>query len=344
MSTKTMIDTGNIKTEPKTTSPVVQVAQRRNLVGRDWMELAFILLYPILLPLPILNVVAGILSVYALLSLAARERFALALIASAFALALGSIFRIGPAPPEFNVALQVMSLAPTLALAIGFRVFSKMRSAFMLMVLVAGVTVAVVFLLGAEAISGIFDEFKELAGSDPALNATVVGRLFETLRWLTPALIAAQTLLPVLLAWYLSPTLERMITGGKSDELATSPRYYWLTLTQWRLPQYTLGLLFLFAAGRLISDSLGLEEMKRMSDNLLFASVLVFSITGFAMVEYLFRRFRVAWIMRGLFYFLALASALPGTIFLAAVGLADTQFDLRNRIPAKRAEKPKVDL
>ncbi len=336
-----MIDADNTKTEPQAASPEAHIAQTRGFTGRDWMELAFILLHPVFLSLPILNVMAGILSLYALLSLAARGRMTLAFIASAFAIGLGSIIRIGATPPEFNIALLALSLGPTLALAIGFRMFSSMRSAFLLMSLVALATVAVVYSLGGEAITGIFDEFKALTESDPALNAAVIGQLLDTLRWLTPALIATQALLPIVLAWYLAPTLERMLTGGKSVELATSRNFRWLTLTQWRLPQYTLALLFVFAAGRLISDSMELENIKRLSDNLLFVSALVFSIAGFAMIEYIFRKYRVAWLMRGLFYFLALISALPGTIFLAAIGLADAQFDLRARLAALKARQAK---
>ncbi len=334
-----MIDTDNTKTEPQAASPEAHIAKERGFAGRDWMELAFILLHPVFLSLPILNVMAGILSLYALLSLTARGKMTLALIASAFAIGLGSVIRIGATPPEFNIALLAMSLGPTLALAVGFRMFSNMRSAFMLMSLVALATVAVVFSLGSDTITGIFDEFKELTESDPALNAALITQLLDTLRWLTPALIATQALLPIVLAWYLAPTLERMLTSGKSVELATSRSFHWLTLTQWRLPQYTLVLLFVFAAGRLISDSMELESIKRLSDNLLFVSVLVFSLAGFAMIEYIFRKYRVAWIMRGLFYFLALVSALPGTIFLAAIGLADAQFDLRGRLAALNKKK-----
>ncbi len=319
--------------------PNLSMTQRTYLARREWMELAFILLYPVFMPLPILNVLAGILSGYAVLSLTIRGKLGLTLVASAVALGLSSIIRLGDTPPEFNAALLVMSTAPILALALGFRLFASMQSAFMLMALVTTTIVGVVFALGGEAIGGIFDELKKLSDADPAMNATMMSQLIDTLRWLTPALIASQILLPLTLAWYLAPTIERVISGGRTVELATSHHFRWLTLTQWRLPRFTLTLLFIFAAGRLAAGAMGLEDVTRVCDNLLLITALTFSVTGFSLVEYVFRRFRVSWLMRGLFYFLAIASALPGTVFLAIVGLSDTQFDLRSKIPSRTADK-----
>ncbi len=339
-----MIEDGKTQAEIHMTSsmnqgtPDLSTRPSKYVAKREWMEFAFILLYPVFMPLPILNVVAGILSSYAVLSLTARGKLGLVLVASAIALGSSAMISFTATATEFNTALIVLSTAPILALALGFRWMASMKSAFMLMALVSAIVVGLIYALGAEVIGGIFNELNELAAANPELDAVRIGRLVETLSWLTPALIAIQALLPVTLTWYLAPTIERVLSSGQTVELATSRNFHWLTLTQWRLPRVALVFVFVFAAGRLLADSMGIEEIKRVCDNLLLISVLVFSITGFAVVEFVFRRFRVTWTMRLMFYLLALISALPGTVFLAIIGISDTHFDLRSKILSRAAK------
>jgi len=332
--------TSSVSTMSPATAP--EALPAKYPVGRNWMEFGFILLYPLFLSAPVLNVVAGILAAYAVLSLTARSKLLIAGLAGVLSVGLSAIFpavvQLGDLPAELSVALTAMTMAPAFALAVGFRVFFRLRSAMGLMTLVTVITVGVVFMFGSDAIDGVFRDFNELAQKDPALDSNMIAQLVKTLRWLTPALIATQVLLPMFLAWYLAPTIERLLLSGRSVALATSRSFHWLTLTQWRLPSLTLALVLLFGAGRLAADALGVEVVTRVCDNLLFVTLLAFSVTGFALVEYAFRRFRISWLMRGVFYFLALISALPGAVFLAVVGLIDTQFDLRNRMVVKTGE------
>ncbi|MCX6826042.1 MAG: DUF2232 domain-containing protein [candidate division Zixibacteria bacterium] len=93
----------------------------------------------------------------------------------------------------------------------------------------------------------------------------------------------------------------------------------------WKMPLNYIYPVGLFIILRMV----GGEIIKIVADNFLLFFGIFYTVFGFAVIEYCFRKLRLSLFLRVLFYIGLFFMQLPGLILMAAVGIFDSYFDFR---------------
>ena len=100
---------------------------------------------------------------------------------------------------------------------------------------------------------------------------------------------------------------------------------------EWRVPFAVTPLILVAVGARL----LGGESVRLVADNVLIVLAVFYSVTGLALVEWVFKKISFPWAMRILFYVLLFFMQVVGFLMIVLLGFVDSFADWRSRAAAK---------
>lgn len=95
----------------------------------------------------------------------------------------------------------------------------------------------------------------------------------------------------------------------------------------WKMP-FTVAPLILLA---MVGHFFGNDTITMIADNILMIFSVYYCLTGLSLIEYLFRRYKLSWLMKTLFYIALVASLAAGYIATVILGFIDSFADWRGK-------------
>ncbi len=174
--------------------------------------------------------------------------------------------------------------------------------------------------------------YKALDGVQVWINTGLIGNQStsnpssQPSEWVESTIGVIKRLMPALLAlssiaqFFVAVSVLFFILGESGEYVRNFGSFIY-----WKMPFFCIYLTGLFIFLRLV----GTEDMKIVADNLLFFIGIFYSVFGFSVFEYFFRKIRMTVFLKVLFYIGFLFLQLPGLILAAVIGMFDSYFDFR---------------
>ncbi len=281
--------------------------------------LAFLVLWKI----PLLNYLAQVGAVLAVILFSMKRKYLLLAAGAAGSLILG-IWIYGFSVPL--LATWALIILPGALMGIAVDLGRTPAGAFIPAVILAVLISQVIFWSEKDVLYEIIDMFSRYGHALVAISETSqnfqaemgdnIDNIMSLLKRLVPSFIALYGVAQLLTGWLILSFLfwrfgEFFPNFGK--------------FVYWKMPYYYIyfvGLILLFRL-------LGTDAIQLVADNLILFMGFFYAVFGFSVFEYYLKKIRLTLFLRILFYIGFILLQLPGLILAALVGLIDSYFDFR---------------